>query len=34
MSARSMREEINLAASGANFGWSWREGTLPGPNAA
>jgi uncharacterized repeat protein (TIGR03806 family) len=27
------REEINLAANGANFGWSWREGTLPGPNA-
>ena len=27
------REEINLAASGANFGWSWREGTVAGPNA-
>ena len=31
---QEMREEINLAANGANFGWSWREGTLPGPNAA
>lgn len=28
------REEINLATNGANFGWSWREGTIPGPNAA
>ena len=28
------REEINLATNGANFGWSWREGTLPGPNTA
>ena len=31
---QDMREEINLATNGANFGWSWREGTLPGPNAA
>ncbi|MFM7604266.1 MAG: PQQ-dependent sugar dehydrogenase, partial [Prosthecobacter sp.] len=28
------RDEVNLATNGANFGWSWREGTLPGPNAA
>ena len=27
------REEVNLAANGANFGWSWREGTIAGPNA-
>ena len=27
------REEINLAANGANFGWSWREGNIAGPNA-
>lgn len=30
---QNAREEINLAANGANFGWSWREGTLAGPNA-
>jgi len=28
------REEINLATNGANFGWAWREGNTPGPNAA
>ncbi len=27
------REEINLATNGANFGWSWREGNIAGPNA-
>ena len=30
---QSAREEVNVAANGANFGWSWREGTIAGPNA-
>ena len=30
---QNAREEVNLAANGANFGWSWREGTIAGPNA-
>lgn len=30
---QNAREEINLAANGANFGWSWREGTIAGPNS-
>ena len=30
---QSAREEINIATNGANFGWSWREGTVAGPNA-
>ncbi len=29
---QSAREEINLATNGANFGWSWREGNINGPN--
>ena len=28
---RSAREEINLLGPGQNAGWSWREGSLPGP---
>ena len=30
---QNSREEVNLATNGSNFGWSWREGTIAGPNA-
>ena len=30
---QNAREEVNLATNGANFGWSWREGSIAGPNA-
>jgi hypothetical protein len=28
---RNIREEISILGPGQNAGWSWREGTLPGP---
>jgi glucose/arabinose dehydrogenase len=30
---RDAREEISILGSGDNGGWSWREGTLPGPRS-
>jgi glucose/arabinose dehydrogenase len=30
---RNAREEISLLGPGENGGWSWREGTLPGPRS-
>ena len=30
---RNIREEISILGPGQNGGWSWREGTLPGPRS-